>query len=173
MRFWHLVQQIWDLRARQLFIYICHLKIQSNPWNTRSASSVSRVSPTLRPTPAFVLTCMHAAGGPWRGGLDQQFILWLHRGQHTTCPSPDPLFRSPALICLNEPGLILSQKCRPAIWTSKRGNGRHGILLLIHFRSRPAAQQTSLTNVSWSDQQDFISNKERLYKEVRMLRLSL
>lgn len=82
--------------------------------------------------------------GPLKGARSADYLITASRTYNI--PLPVPLFHSATLICLNEPGLMLSQKCQPTIWTSE---GKPDILLLIHLRSRPCVQQILLTNVLW------------------------
>lgn len=60
--------------------------------------------------------------GPLNGSRSADYLITASRTTYNI-PLPDPLLCSPTLICLNKPGLILSQKYQPTIWTSYRAEG--------------------------------------------------
>lgn len=100
--------------------------------------SLSSASP---PSDWFMALIPHACSrGPLKGSRSADYLLAASR---TTYNIPDRLSCSPTLICLKKPGLILPQKYRVTIWTSKRGKGKPDILLLIHTK----VKDSNATNV--------------------------
>lgn len=125
---------------------------------TRSVSSVSHQHPSLWLIHGFYLT--HTCSrGPLKGSRSADYLLTASRTMYNI---PDWLFCSPTLICLNKPGLILSQKHQVTIWTSE---GKTDILPLIRTKVKASnvhtvdkcalGQYQSCTRLKL----DFVSNK--------------
>lgn len=148
----------------------------SNTWHTRPPHEELRIfspsSESLPRTNSQLSSSAHAAGVLFRG-LDQPDYLLTTSRTTSNIPLPDPLSRSPTLICLNEPGLIVLQKYQATIWTregkpdilSGQGLERNG------YSWRTVAEPGSL--VRWADLRGFIANKRGFSKEVWMSQNSL
>lgn len=60
--------------------------------------------------------------GPLQGSRSADYLFAASRTTYNI-PLPGALFCSQALICMNKPGLIRSQKCQPTICTSEGSKG--------------------------------------------------